>query len=167
MRRTSPHRGSAILTAAAALGVVTMLLVVACGGDDSGEVVAGDLTISHAVARFPSPNGNGAAYLTIENAGSEDTLLSAVSSIATMAQIHETVTEGAGSQMQPRDEVPVPAGGSLRLQPGGYHIMLMGVSDPPAAGDEFDLTLVFERAGTVVVTVEVADPAAVDDALGD
>ena len=75
---------------------------------------------------------------------------------AGMAQVHETMSDASGmTGMQPVAAVDVPAGGQVKLEPGGYHIMLMDLTKPLAAGDSIQLTLVFQKAGPVVVTAEV------------
>ena len=51
------------------------------------------------------------------------------------------------------DGLAIPAGGTVALKPGSYHVMLIGLKKPLAAGDLFPLTLNFEKAGNVSVTV--------------
>jgi copper(I)-binding protein len=51
--------------------------------------------------------------------------------------------------------IPVPAGESVELAPGGYHGMLMGLTATLAEGDSFPVTLSFQNSGEVVVNVEV------------
>ena len=59
-------------------------------------------------------------------------------------------------QMMPQlDGVEIPAGGELVLEPGGYHVMLIGLTESLLAGDSFEATLTFENAGDVTVTVPV------------
>lgn len=57
--------------------------------------------------------------------------------------------------MQPVDRIEIPAGGTVRLEPGGYHLMLMDLTEMPAVGSTVELTLTFETAGDVVVQAEV------------
>ncbi len=64
---------------------------------------------------------------------------------------------GGAMTMHPVDAVHVPAGGTVSFQPGGYHVMLMGLVSPLQMSETFELTLVFEHAGAVVVTVEVRE----------
>lgn len=98
-----------------------------------------------------------AAYLTITGApGQPDALLSASSPDASMVQIHETSTDAAGvTGMQPVDRVEIPAGEAVVFEPGGLHLMIMGLSDGLVAGSSIELDLVFERAGRVVVEARV------------
>ena len=57
--------------------------------------------------------------------------------------------------MQPVDEIEVAPGAPVTLKPGGYHLMLMGVTDMPAIGGKVEITLTFELAGDIVVQAEV------------
>jgi hypothetical protein len=107
---------------------------------------------------------NGAAYVAITNAGDvADRLTAARSPAARAAEIHSHTIDAEGvARMRPVAAVEVPAHGEARLAPGGYHIMLIGLSEPLREGAAFPLTLVFERAGevTVEVAVERSPPAA-------
>lgn len=70
-----------------------------------------------------------------------------------------TTTMGGGMMtMQPVDSIPVPAGESVELKPGGYHIMLLDVQKTLAPGDTIEVTLTFENAGEVTTTAEVREP---------
>ncbi len=61
-------------------------------------------------------------------------------------------------KMSPVDSFEIPAGGEIKLQSGGDHIMLFGITGTPKVGDVIPLTLQFEKAGTVPVRVEVRKP---------
>jgi hypothetical protein len=60
--------------------------------------------------------------------------------------------------MRKVDSIPVPAGGTVDLVPGGYHVMLMGLRQPLADGAKVPLTLVFEKAGEIKIEVTVRQP---------
>lgn len=132
------------------------LVAAACGGDEGIEI--GDPW-----ARTSASMQNaGAVYMTISAGDEGDTLMGASveSSVAAMAQIHETsmADDGSGSMMM--QEVPsisVPSGGEVSLEPGGFHVMLMQLAEPLVAGNEFTVTLMFEKAGEVEVDVTVRD----------
>jgi copper(I)-binding protein len=91
------------------------------------------------------------------------------SSIAGMVGIHQTVmmsdemgddsSTGGAMTMDQVEQIAIPAGGSVALEPGGFHIMMMGLAGPLAVGETFDLTLQFETVGEVVVQVEVREDA--------
>ena len=68
--------------------------------------------------------------------------------------------DGGGMMtMSPVDQIPVPAGGTAVLEPGGFHIMMMGLAAPLEPGTTVEVTLTFENAGEVVVSADVRDTA--------
>ena len=152
----------------------------------SGSAAGGTIEISGAWARTsPMIAGAGAAYMVIKNTGSEaDMLIGASSPAAKTAEVHETylVEEspaasmdggmgaaspaasmdggmGSGSMMGMRqiDSLEIPAGGSVELKPGSYHVMLLELVAPLKAGDKIEITLSFEKSGDITVTADVKD----------
>jgi hypothetical protein len=102
----------------------------------------------------------GAVYLTLVGGPQDDRLVGAETPRAAMAQIH-VVSEADGmARMRQTTGVDVPARTSVKLAPQGTHIMLMDLPRPLVAGERFPLTLQFERAGRIVVDVEVRAPGA-------
>lgn len=101
-----------------------------------------------------------AAYMTILNRGESDvTLVGAATDAAATAEIHEVVMNGDVMQMQPLpDGLLIPAGESVTLQPGGYHIMLLGLVQPLAPGDALPLTLTFATADGMTMDEHIAAP---------
>ena len=125
----------------------------------SSVIKAGNLEISNVRARTTVTDTT-AVYLTIKNAGGPDTLLSAAvdPAVAGMAQVHEVVTTGATMAMQEmKSGLPIPASATVELKSGSYHIMVMNVKKPLAAGDIVPITLVFEKAGSVAVKAAAQD----------
>lgn len=119
---------------------------------------AGPLTIGHPWARATPPGAKVAGgYLTIENTGAEpDRLIAATVEIAGRAEIHEMAVVDGVMKMRPLDNgVEIPAGGSVELKPGGYHLMLMDLKQPLKEGEGFSGTLTFEKAGTVDVAYDI------------
>jgi copper(I)-binding protein len=174
--RISVRRASTRLTPLLAIALV----VAACGGDNVG------VKVTDAWARnSPMAASAGAAYMVIENIGATaDALIGASSTVAKSTEVHETVQMPAESAaasggmstggmespaassgmstggmlgMQPVDRVEIPAGGTLELKPGSYHIMLIGLNQELNAGDKIEITLKLEKAGEVKVTVEVRE----------
>ncbi len=117
---------------------------------------AGAIKVDHPYA-YPSlpPHKNGAAYLTIENAGESDRLVSASSPRAAAVEIHGHETEGGVARMRKLDAVEVPNGAPVGFAPGGLHLMLIGLTEPIVEGQTFPLTLTFEKAGPIDVVVMV------------
>jgi copper(I)-binding protein len=103
------------------------------------------------------PDRPAAGYLTITGGSEADALIAASSPIASDTQVHETTAGMSGmAGMQEVDRIEVTAGTTVRLEPGGYHIMFM---DPDATmltvGETVEITLTFETAGDVTVEAEV------------
>ncbi len=119
----------------------------------------GDIDIGHPYTR-PTREGQqvGGGYLKLANKGVADRLVSAASPAAASVEIHSMSMEGDVMKMRQVDAIDLPTGATVLLQPGGYHLMLMGLKAPLKAGDKIPLTLKFERAGEVVVTVNVELP---------
>lgn len=118
------------------------------------------ITVTGAWARStPGIAGeNSAVYGVITNEGSvADHIISASVdvSIAKTVETHRTVKVGDTMKMEPVAGWDVPANGKLTLEPGGNHIMLLNVPTALKAGTKFPLSIKFEKAGTVVVEVEV------------
>ncbi len=111
---------------------------------------------------------NGAAFgLLVNLAGEDDTLVSASSAAAEAVELHEMVIgDGDVMQMRPVEGgFPVAAGGFLELKPGGLHIMLIGLKAPLLAGEMLPLTLNFETAGEVELSVPIRDMEAMGEAM--
>jgi periplasmic copper chaperone A len=144
---------------------------------------AGAMTVTGAWLR-PSAMmaGADAAYLVITNGtGQDDALVSVSSPISATVELHETVEVAASAApsasgmgggmmsaspaagmggggmmvMQPVARIPVAAGASVELKPGGYHIMIIDPKEQPAVGSTVELTLTFEKAPPVTVMAEV------------
>jgi copper(I)-binding protein len=103
---------------------------------------------------------NSAAYMVIRNGSAqEDKLLSAAGDVAKTIELHTVENKDGVMQMRPVEGgIPVPANGQAELKPGGYHVMLIGLTRELKPGDTVKLTLTFEKAGTREVTAEVREP---------
>lgn len=121
------------------------------------------MRVSDAWARPTIGEGrNTAAYMTIANEGAEDDLLkSARAEKAQSVELHQTTmtADGVMQMRKVEDGLPVPAGATLALKPGGAHLMVFGLAEGLAAGEQLKLTLEFARAGAVEVVVPVSAPA--------
>lgn len=137
-----------LMSMAVAVGAATLLG--ACSGPGGPQ-------LAEAWVRPGVAGAESAAYLTITApTGQGDALLTASSPAATMVQLHEVSTDAQGmTGMHHIDRLDIPAGETIRLEPGGYHLMLMGLTAELAVGGTIELTLVFERAGNVVVAAEI------------
>ncbi|WDZ95545.1 copper chaperone PCu(A)C [Herbaspirillum sp. WKF16] len=153
------QRAAGIAAAAALLAAAPL--------SQAHEYKLGQLEIGHPYARSTVPGQPaGGAYFSIENKGSAPDRLVALSSpVAKSTEIHTMAMEGNLMKMREVDGgLEVKPGQKIAMQPGnGYHVMLMGLSKPLKAGDKVPLTLTFEKAGKVDVTVNVEDIAAGKD----
>ncbi len=122
-----------------------------------GACSSGGPTVADPWIRLPAATDQTAAYMTITNPGSSpDALLSASSPAAMSVQLHQSTTDASGmTAMSPVDRLEIPAGGTVELKPGGYHLMMMGLQSQLTVGSKVDIELVFEKAGKVKVTAEV------------
>lgn len=122
------------------------------------DITKGDLVISAPYSRAtPAGSPVGAGYLVITNKGlSADRLVSFTTELADQPEIHEMTNEGGVMKMRPLTKgLTIPAGGAVKLEPGGYHLMLLKLKKPLTAGQRYKATLVFEKAGPVEVQFEV------------
>ena len=125
---------------------------------DGASATVGDLAIESGWARAMLPGQKaGGGYLTVTNNGDAADRLTGVSSPAAgKVEIHNMEMVNDVMTMRPVEGgLEIPAGGSVELKPGGYHIMFMGVSEPFADGSTVPLTLQFERAGEVGLAMPV------------
>lgn len=97
-----------------------------------------------------------AVYLTLRNPTTRPVSIVGVeSSLASHAMIHETKTESGQSRMRPHEQLVVPAGQTVKLEPGGLHVMLHGVTRPAAVGDSVPLVLLLADGNKVQVAAIV------------
>lgn len=128
------------------------------GAANAEPVQLGSLTIERAWARETAPSQkNGAVYLTVRNDGATpDRLLAASAELAERTELHESAFDAQGvARMRPVPAVDLPPAGEARLQPGGSHIMLVGLKAPLQGGSTFPLLLRFEQAGETRIEVTV------------
>jgi hypothetical protein len=118
---------------------------------------AGDVTVEAPWARASLGMAKaGAAYMTLHNTGTApDRLLSAETPVAEVAELHTHLMDDGVMRMRQVRAVEVAPGSGTVLQPGGLHVMLMGLKAPLKAGETFPLTLTFERGGETTVEVAV------------
>lgn len=133
------------------VGLVCLLLVSAFA-ESSG------ISVENAWARATPPGAlNGAAYFALRNDGPADRLIGVKSPTAEKSEIHTHVAEGGMMRMQHVPVLDVAAGSDVEFGPGGLHVMLMGLHAPLRAGEKLELTLVFEQAGEIEITIGVID----------
>ncbi|MEI6836660.1 MAG: copper chaperone PCu(A)C [Alcaligenaceae bacterium] len=123
----------------------------------AADFTAGSLALNDLWVRASVPGQtNGAGYLQINNpTSSTDRLLSAHSEAATRVELHSVLTENGVAKMRQVQGVDVPANGSAKLAPGGFHIMFLQLTGPFKQGDTVPVVLKFEKAGDVRVNFTV------------
>lgn len=136
----------------------TLLLLAVLGvAAAARDFTLGSVTITDPWSReLPPVAPNGAAYFGVENRGtSADRIVSVHTPIAKRAELHAHETSGTMMSMRHVQVVDVPAGASVPFEPEGLHVMLLELTEPLRRGTRYPLTVVFENAGAVEVTVEV------------
>jgi copper(I)-binding protein len=162
-------------------GLLVTLLVVAVLATACSSGGGASIKVTDPWARASAATAAaGAAYMSIQNTGSAaDALLGASSPAASTVEVHQTVVLGSptpsasgdagmGSPMpgasvgtggmmgmQPVARLEIPAGGTVELKPGSYHIMITGLTQPLKAGSTVEVTLTFEKAAPITVKAEV------------
>jgi len=128
-------------------------LLAACGSVNNNTLQVNDVWARPALA-----DGNSAVFFVIENKTAQtDTLLSVSSDVAKAVELHMTKMENGNMQMMPQNDVPVPQG-ETKFEPGGLHVMLIGLKQGLKPGDTFSVTLNFATAGAMPLEVTVQEP---------
>jgi periplasmic copper chaperone A len=141
--------------------LVSLLALIAASAPAlAHDYQAGEVRIDHPYARATVPGQpSGAAYLTLENRGkTADRLIGTDSPVAKKTEIHTMSMEGNVMKMRQVDGIELAPAATIAMKPGdGYHIMLLGLKQPLKVGDKLPLTLTFEKAGKVELSVFVED----------
>ncbi|HEY8707701.1 MAG TPA: copper chaperone PCu(A)C [Burkholderiaceae bacterium] len=138
--------------AAAGLALATLVA-------QAGDARIGAITIEHARARATAPGQPiGGGYMTLVNGGGADRLVSVSAPVSKSAELHMMTMKGDVMEMRQVEAIDLPPGKTVALEPGGYHIMFVGLKAPLKAGESFPMTLKFAKAGEVTVPVKVEAP---------
>lgn len=134
-----------------------LLAVVIHPSANSYEITRGYISVERPWARASIGTSRpAAAYLTIRNNGRvADVLLGIETAAAGMTEIHEVVMTDGVARMGLVGQIPVGAGDTIELKPGGLHAMLMKLQKPLKKGENFTMSLIFKKAGRVDVAVPV------------
>ncbi|WP_166390578.1 copper chaperone PCu(A)C [Nocardioides ochotonae] len=164
------HRTTTRRTRRSALGALALagaLVLSACGEDTEPAEQSGSAATSGPEIVVTDPwvratdgaedTTMTAAFMDLANQGDEGvSLVSASSDVAGTVEIHEMANvDGKAVMQEAEDGVELKARGGQLLQPGGYHVMLMGLTEELAAGDEVELTLEFSDGSTQEITAPV------------
>lgn len=140
--------------------LASALMLLSLGSLAEQQTTLGALRIAKAWSNaLPPVAKTGAVYVTIANTGTKDERLVAIeSSIAARAELHNhSMDDGVMKMRKVEGGVAIAAGDEVVFEPGGLHIMLMGLEEPITSGVVFQVTLTFERAGNVEVPVSVRE----------
>jgi periplasmic copper chaperone A len=108
---------------------------------------AANVSVSDAWARATMPGQKvSGAYMQIQS-DVDARLVSASSPAVPRVEVHEMRMDGDVMRMREVKAIDLPKGKTVSLEPGGFHIMLMNLAKPIAAGDVIPLTLVIEAGG--------------------
>jgi periplasmic copper chaperone A len=130
------------------------------------EILAGDLKIIHPHIPQPAASAKAAGgFMAITNNGTEpEKLIGIETGIAAKAEVHESKVDASGvGTMEHVDVVEIPAGETVNLEHGSYHIMLMGLTGPLIEGEMHKAVLIFERAGRVEIEFQIDPPVGMGD----
>lgn len=147
---------------AALLVALLLVLIVVMGCSDRSVVSQNGIEVNQAHIYLPAVTSDGttessvaAAYMVIENVSGKDDRLIGVNCDFADAELHTMSMEGDMMKMSPVDAFELPNEGGLILQSGGNHIMFLGLGSNIRVGDEKQVVLQFENAGSVVVPMLV------------
>ena len=124
----------------------------------AGPGLAAEIMVMDPYARVARPGApTGAAYMVLHNMGdADDRLIGAESPVAELVQIHTHIEDNGVMKMRRIEGgIPLPAGTMHELARGGDHVMMMGLTQELMDGTVIEVTLVFEKAGEVIVAVPV------------
>lgn len=142
------------------VSLVTALMLSLPGLALADRTAADQITAADPYVRLlPPQQPNTAAFVALKNADAKDhKLVKAESSVARTVELHEHVHEGGVMKMRPVKDITLKAHDTTTLQPGGYHIMLLGLKQALRADQKVPLTLTFEDGTTLKLEAPVRKP---------
>jgi len=138
------------------------LTVPVCG--TAHEYKIGDIVVDHPMARATAVTAMaGAGYVVISNTGETADRLIGVDADFPRVMVHDTVMENDVATMVHLDGIDIGPGETVTLEPGGKHVMFMGLQgDPFEVGEKIPATLIFEKAGALAIEFNVEE---IDDTM--
>lgn len=108
------------------------------------------------VRAVPPGQPNSASFMTLTNASASDIVLKgAESPAAKVVELHTHTMSGGMMRMRQVEKIDLPAGESVKLQPGGLHVMMIGLQQELVPGEQIDMSLVFEDGSKLAIKVPV------------
>lgn len=149
LTRADKRRSMAVVCAGIAVAL-------ACMAARASEYTAGPITIRQPHARATvGAQPTGAGYMTLQNRGGPDRLVAAAAAVSSAVELHSMTKDGSMMRMRRLESIELPAGATVALEPGGLHMMFVGLKAPLKAGSSFPLTLRFEKAGEAQIQVSI------------
>lgn len=134
------------------LALAMSFLLSACGAEKGIE-------IREAWARPAAQGENGVIYFVIHNDAREADELTGISSdVAEAIEVHESMLDEDVMQMHQLESVPLPADAEIAFEPGGLHVMLVGIKNDLEIGDQVEITLHFKNSADITLLVPVQEP---------
>ena len=123
----------------------------------ASEYTAGPITILQPHARATvGAQPTGAGYMTLQNRGGADRLVAAAAAtVSSTVELHSMTMDAGMMRMRRLESIELPARATVALEPGGLHMMFVGLKAPLKAGGSFPLTLRFEKAGEAKIQVRI------------
>lgn len=140
--------------------VLSTVALCAAASALAADVKVGNLSIDDIWARTGQPGQVSAAYFEVKNKGNADKIVSANCDCAKATELHNVKMIDGAMKMYQVPAMDIPADGELKLKPGSYHIMLIGLNRPLVAGESLPIKVKFEKAGEVTLQAKVKDKAA-------
>lgn len=134
--------------------VVAVMAAVTLAGCEQAQ-----LGVEDAWVRLPAVSSRpGAAYFTVKGGSEATSLLGVSSPAAVRTELHKMKHENGMMTMSPLKDVAIPAGATVKFEPGGKHIMLYDLSPELRAGGKIPLRLAFANGKTVEIEAELRAP---------
>jgi len=129
------------------------MLFLSCNANSGNPIVVSDAWIRE----VPVNSDVSALYFEVKNSGDgEDWIVSIDTPLSQKAEIHNTLIDSNGSATMVRlEDVKIASGESLKLSPGGMHVMLIGLKENIRAGQEYTVNINFKNSGNEKVTAKV------------
>ncbi|MCW2395147.1 MULTISPECIES: copper chaperone PCu(A)C [unclassified Sphingobium] len=141
------HKPSSLLVAAAMLATLG-----ACSDPPPLDVDGGFLRLN------PNPNAPSAAYFTIHGGADDVVLRDVLTDEAVRVEIHESSTKDGVASMRPVKTVDVPAGATVKFEPGGKHLMLWSINPQALADKKMTFTFIFSNGQRILADAIVQQP---------
>lgn len=143
-------------------GCLVFLAIIMAACSSSGSDASG-ITVENVRANMTLPTETGSFWMVITNhSDTDDALTGAAVNGCGVIELHNMFMEEGVMVMRPVEggQIPIPAGETVELKPGGLHVMCLQKAAPLELGTKVNVSLTFANAGTMKVEATVVEPAA-------